>query len=147
MDVTGERRPRCHGAAGSEGFLDEPQLGVCCSSQRVEPRRNSGSDKLLARSLPLYFSAQSERAALGIPVPSPLADREGINLQQVAFGGGRLELACCFLQAVKIKTITLPPPYTLLLPLTLRELLWELVRMCLPFLRPDRVRSRKAIPV
>lgn len=47
---------------------------------------------------------------LGIPAPSPLADREGINLQQVACGGGRLELACCFLQAPKIKTVNPPPP-------------------------------------
>lgn len=46
---------------------------------------------------------------LGIPVPSPLADREGINLQQVARGGGRLELACCFLQAPKIETVKPPP--------------------------------------
>lgn len=44
-----------------------------------------------------------------LPVLSPLADREGINLQWVTVSGGRLELAGCFLQAPKIKTIKPPP--------------------------------------
>lgn len=109
-DVTRQRRPRCHGAAGSQGFLDELQE-VCAVLPSTWSPEEGWQWQAVSEGSPLfYFSAQSERVALGIPVPSPLADREGINLQQVALGGGRLELACCFLQAVKIKTITPCPP-------------------------------------
>lgn len=125
---------------------------MCCSPRHADPQRNVDGDELLVRlqqmSLPsfLFFRADD------------LSERRSASLCQVLLqieteliGSGSLSVVADWNEFTvsckpqRIKTIA-PPLYSLLLPLTPQKLLRELVRMCLPFLRPDSLRSRKACP-